>query len=315
MPLPIRIIISFGLLALVVVFADWRAMAAVLREVDLRWIGCAALLALIDRLAINRRWQILLAARGIAVRFVPLLRMQLAANFLGSFLPSSVGVDAVRIAALCRAGQPQPEVIAATLVDRATLIVATLLFGSAMIVAVAGSRIPLDFARPVLMITTATVLVVGLCLLRPVRRWVRSAMLERMPQRWRRALVNIADASLAYRSDGRVMFQVAAWTMALFGIRILFAKAVALSCGVDLTFAALLGVIPILWIVVMLPITVGGIGVQDVGYVALMALLGVAPAVAASMSLVEHVVTRLVNLPGALFIGDITNARTLRDTE
>jgi hypothetical protein len=55
--------------------------------------------------------------------------------------------------------------------------------------------------------------------------------------------------------------------------------------------------------------------VQDVGYVALMALLGVAPAVAASMSLVEHVVTRLVNLPGALFIGDITNARTLRDTE
>jgi uncharacterized membrane protein YbhN (UPF0104 family) len=65
----------------------------------------------------------------------------------------------------------------------------------------------------------------------------------------------------------------------------------------------------------MLPITVGGIGVQDVGYVALMALLGVAPAVAASMSLVEHVVTRLVNLPGALFIGDITNARTLRDTE
>jgi uncharacterized protein (TIRG00374 family) len=315
MPLSIRIIISFGLLALVVVFADWRAMAAVLREVDLRWIACAALLALIDRLAINRRWQILLAARGIAVRFVPLLRMQLAANFLGSFLPSSVGVDAVRIAALCRAGQPQAEVIAATLVDRATLIIATLLFGSAMIVAVAGSRIPVGFARPVLMITTATVLIVGLCLLRPVRRWVRSVMLERIPQRSRRALVSIGDASLAYRGDSRVMFQVAAWTMALFGIRILFAKAVALSCGADLPFAALLAVIPILWIVVMLPITVGGIGVQDVGYVALMALLGVAPAVAASMSLVEHVVTRLVNLPGALFIGDITNARTLRDAD
>jgi uncharacterized membrane protein YbhN (UPF0104 family) len=66
-------------------------------------------------------------------------------------------------------------------------------------------------------------------------------------------------------------------------------------------------VIPILWIIVMLPITVGGIGVQDAGYVALMAFLGVPAALAVSMSLIEHVVTRLASLPGAFFISEVTS--------
>jgi uncharacterized membrane protein YbhN (UPF0104 family) len=89
-------------------------------------------------------------------------------------------------------------------------------------------------------------------------------------------------------------------------LRILFAKCVALSCGVDVKFLDLLLVIPMLWIIVMLPITISNIGVQDAGYVAVMALIGVSPAVAVSMSIIEHVVARAVSLPGALFIGDVT---------
>jgi len=313
MPLFARIFISLGLLALVIAFADWRAVGAVLTEVDSWWVACAAVLAGVDRLVINQRWQVLLAARGIRMRFLPLLRMQLAANFLGSFLPSSVGVDAVRIAALCRAGEPPAQVIASTLVDRATLIIATLLFGSAMILAVAGTLVPPNVTRLVLIVTAAVLIGASLCLLPAVRRWVRSTLFMRIPERWRLALLSVAEASLAYRSEWRVILRVAGWTMVLFAVRILFAKAVVLSCGVDVAFAALLVVIPILWIVVMLPITVGGIGVQDLGYVALMSLLGVAPAVAVSMSLVEHVVSRVVSLPGALFISDVSNPRPRHD--
>lgn len=84
--------------------------------------------------------------------------------------------------------------------------------------------------------------------------------------------------------------------MLLFFVRILFAKSIALSCGVNVPMLDLLLVIPILWILVMLPMTIGGFGVQEASYALLMGLVGVGPAVAVSMSLIEHVVARAASL-------------------
>jgi glycosyltransferase 2 family protein len=64
-------------------------------------------------------------------------------------------------------------------------------------------------------------------------------------------------------------------------------------------------VVPILWVIVMIPITIGNIGLQDVGYVMLMGLVGVPAAAALTMSLVEHLVVRLVILPGIFYVGTI----------
>jgi uncharacterized protein (TIRG00374 family) len=309
----IRILVSAGLLALVIWLADWRAIGSVLKTVELKWVSVAFVMSAADRVILNFRWQILLAARGVLVRFLPLFRTLLAANFLGSFLPSSLGVDAVRITALCRAGQPTAQVIAATLVDRATMVIATLLFGSATILVLAQTRVPPHVARFVFGATILAVTVCAAALHPALRRSVRARLLPRVPERLRHVVSRVATASLAYRHDGRAMAWMTVTTAMAFAVRIVFAKAVALSCGVDVPIAGLVLVIPILWIIVMLPITIGGLGVQEAGYVAVMSLLGVSPAVAVSMSLIEHVVARAVALPGAFFIGNVAS-KTGRQT-
>jgi uncharacterized protein (TIRG00374 family) len=303
-----RYLVSLGLLAVVIWVADWRAIWQVLRDVDLAWVGGAAGLAAIDRLVLNYRWQLLLAARSLNLGFLQLFRIQLAANFLGSFLPSSLGVDAIRITALLRAGLPPADVFASTLVDRATIVVATLVFGSATIIALAGTRIPDDLFWLILLLTGAMV-AGGVAIVQPgVRRWARERLFARLPVRVRDKVADVARATLAYRHQRRLLAWVSVTTLFVFAIRILFAKALVLACGADVGFADLLLVIPLLWIIVMLPITIGGIGLQDVGYVALMALIGVPAAVAVSMSLIEHVVSRAVCLPGAFFLSDVTGA-------
>jgi uncharacterized protein (TIRG00374 family) len=302
----IRILIGIGLLALVLSFANWHEVGAVLRKVDLAWVAWAFALAMIDRVVLNYRWQVLLAARGVQIGFWRLFRVQLAANFIGSFLPSSLGVDAVRIAALCRMGEPAPAVIASAVVDRASIVLATFVLGSATILLLAQTRVPPNVARLVLLSTLVGVLICAAALLPAVRRWVRLSLVPRLPERVRHTAHDIAEAALAYRHDTGMWGKVAISTVLTFAVRIAFAKAVVLACGVDVPFTDLLLVIPILWIIVMLPITIGGIGVQDAGYVGLMALLGIAPAVAVSMSLIEHVVTRAAGLPGAFFLEDAT---------
>ena len=301
----VRVLISVGLLALVIGFADWHAVWAVLRKVDLRWVAVVLLIAVLDRLITNYRWQILLRGRGVTIGFAQLFRVQLAANFIGAFLPGFIGVDAVRITALCRSGEPTAPVFAATLVDRATLAIATLIIGAVTVILLAHERVPDHIVRFVLILTVIAVLMLSIALHPVVRRWARIKLLPHIPERLRHRVAEIADASLAYRHQWRLVAEVGVVTLLLFAVRIGFAKAVAYSCGLDLSWLDLLLVIPILWVVVMLPITIGGIGVQDAGYVVLMGLIGVAAPVAVSMSLVEHVVARLASLPGALFINDV----------
>lgn len=305
MSVALRILVSLALLALVVAFADWRAVLATLASVDPRWVAAAAVLAAIDRLALNRRWQVLLVGRGIGVGYWRLFRIQLGANFLGSFLPASVGVDALRIAALCRHGEPTAEAVAATLVDRATQAFAAMLFGSLMILLFAERHVPEAFTTPVLWVT-ATVSAIGALLFVPgVGARLRRVGRALAPERVSRLAGAIVDASVAYRHDTRLIVRVTAWTLLLFVVRIAFGKAVTLACGADVPFAALLVVMPVLWVALMVPITIGGFGVQEVGYVALLGFVGVAPAVAVGVSFVEHVVVRLVTLPGAAFLGDL----------
>jgi uncharacterized protein (TIRG00374 family) len=305
-----RLLVSFGLLTLVIRLADWQAIANVLRHADPKWVAAAVGCAVVDRLLLNYRWQVLLTARHLLIRFVPLLRIQFAANFLGSFLPSSIGVDAIRIAALCRAGMPAPEVIASTLVDRATIALASLLFGAAMVLALAGTRLPGELQSWVLGTAVAACLACIVVVQPRVRRWARDRVFAHLPERVRGISTDVASAMLAYRHQYGALARTALLTAIIFAVRILFAKALALACGASVTIVDLLLVIPILWVIVMVPITVGGIGLQDAGYVALMALVGVPPAIAVSMSLIEHVVARLVVLPGALFVADVAGIRT-----
>lgn len=295
----LRLAVSLGLLALVLWLAHWQSVIGVLERVAGGWVFVAVCLSAADRLVCNYRWQILLAARGVSVGFLRLFVVQLGANFFGSFLPSSVGIDAIRIAAICRAGEPTAPVIAATLIDRVSKGIATFLFGSLAILTLAGQRIPHDL-RQVVLYSTLAIVIITLAAFHPaVWRRVRLRLLLRLPERWGTAVSAVAEASLAFRRDGSALLAVTLLAVGLFAIRILCIKALTLACGVEIPIASLVLIIPIIWIILMLPVTIGNIGLQDASYVALMSLIGVGAPIAVSLSLLEHLITRLACLPGA----------------
>jgi uncharacterized membrane protein YbhN (UPF0104 family) len=305
----LKLAVSLALLAAVLAFAEWRLIWGVLRDVEAAWVTAALGLAIVDRLITNLRWQMLLAGRGVSLGFLRLFRVQLLANFIGSFLPGFIGVDAVRVGTLCRAGLPMAPVTAATLVDRFSLAMATLLAGAMAVLLIAGQTLPVGAAESVLGLAGLSVVLVLLALNPRSRAWLRSTLLPLVPHRVRDPLLAVAQSALEYRQQGVLTANVALLTVCLFAVRIAFAKALGLACGLDLAWIDLALVIPVLWVVVMVPITVGGFGLQDAGYVVLMAVIGVAAPVAATMSLLEHVVSRVASLPGAFFLGEASRMK------
>ena len=107
----LRLLLSLGLLTLVLWLAHSRSVVGVLRQIESRWLAVVIWLGIAECLLLTCRWQILPAARGVPAGFPRLFAVQLAANFFGASLASSMGVDAVRIAALFRAGNPTALVV------------------------------------------------------------------------------------------------------------------------------------------------------------------------------------------------------------
>lgn len=311
----LRIFVSIGLLALVLVLVDVEAVWQVLRQVGAAWLAVAFAAAILDRIVTNYRWQALLAGRGLKLGFIRLFRIQLAANFIGSFLPGFIGVDAARITALSRSGFAAAPVWAATLVDRFSLALATLMAGAIAVLLLAHERIPSTVSHFVLLGLSAGGAGGALILLPPVRAWMRSQALPRLPEKFRQPLLDIADASLAYRHQPLLAIEVVSATFVLFMLRLGFAQAIAHACGVEISWVDLLLIIPVLWVVVMMPFSIGGLGIQDAGYIILMGVIGIPAPIAVGMSLLEHVIARVVSMPGVFFLGDVigySNSRKSR---
>ncbi len=119
----------------------------------------------------------------------------------------------IRIAALCRAGLPPADVIASTLVDRMTIVVATLVFGAAMVIGLAGTRIPADLSGcPAVDGDDAC----GGVAIAPARRapMGQGACCSRASRsEVRDKASDIARATLAYRHNGRVLVWVTVATL------------------------------------------------------------------------------------------------------
>src|SRR5688572_33494660 len=93
---------------LLTAFVLWRAEPSAVVEAaaraDLRWIGMAILLVVGDRALMAYRWLVLLAPipRIDRPRLGAVMRIFFTSTFAGTFLPASVGGDAVRAYALSR---------------------------------------------------------------------------------------------------------------------------------------------------------------------------------------------------------------------
>src|SRR5215212_7483158 len=96
--LPVRLAVAAGLTAYILWKSHPPAVIAAARDADWRPIAFAILLVLVDRALMAYRWIVLLRLvnRGAPPPLRDLVRIFFVSTFVGTFLPASVGGDAVR---------------------------------------------------------------------------------------------------------------------------------------------------------------------------------------------------------------------------
>lgn len=298
----LRICVAAALTGFLLWKSDPRAVLAAAAQADLRNIGVAVLLVFVDRTLMAYRWVVLLRpVTGEAPpRLAIVMRIFFVSTFVGTFLPASVGGDAVRAYSLSRHDVSGAAAMASVFMDRMLGVL------SILILAVAGLFLIADLANDP-MVLLALLMAAALCGLvgvlvfsRAVAEWTQH-LLAWVPfeslQRLGRMLI---DAIRRYSTAHRELFTVLLGSVAVQVLRVMQGYYLGQALGITAPLAAYFAFIPLILLVMLLPITVNGIGTSQAAFIWFFARAGVSNAPAFALSVLFVALGVVGNLPGGI---------------
>ena len=264
----LRLGIGVGIAGVLVYQADPSRVLASLANTRLSWVAAAIGLVLIDRALMAYRWLLLLRViePGRQVAFGAVMRLFFISTFLGTFLPASVGGDAVRTVGLARLQVPPADAIASVVVDRILGVVGVLLL------AIPGLLIVRDLVDTRLIVgvlaVTGGITVISLLLLfdsrvlSTVMRWLTARHLPWLD----RISGRLLSAVRQYGEHHRTLFTVLFASVAVQMLRTLQAWFLGLSLGITTGFLSYFAFVPLIVLFMALPLSFAGLGTSQIGF-------------------------------------------------
>lgn len=261
------------------------------------WLGAAALLTLFGIVLSTLRWRQVLSTLGLPTASRPLLSHYLAGQFVGNFLPSTIGGDVLRVSRLSAANGERPDTIASVVLERLTgWVVLPVLTLVAMVVNPGLGRLGTASAAAVtISVVTLGILAATLTAVGSPRLGGRLAGTDG----WSRFAGAIHLGFRRLRSNPSAALSVLGVGLAYQLVVVLTGLLAAKALGITLGPTAALAFLPAVAIAQVLPISLGGLGVREAALVLFLGPLGVPAASAVALGLLVYALNLVVSLLGA----------------
>jgi uncharacterized protein (TIRG00374 family) len=289
--------------AYLVTKVDLGTTVDTITSASLPWLALSAVLTLVTVPPQAWRWQMLLRARGVQERVLWLTRAYFVSYAVGQVLPTGVGGDASRMYETTRRHPGQGSPIAGSIVLERAIGGAVTLVLAALGLVLAIGRYPIGpylWIEALFVVGTiaAGAVVFSASLRRHLRRVV--PLLKRLKvERLARALY---EGIHGYRYHVSTMLVVAVITLAAQVSRILAIWAGGRAVGVEVGIRPYIVLGPLLFLVMLVPFTINGLGVREAFFVSFLGRLGVDPDAAFATGLIFFLMTLLLALPGLVII-------------
>lgn len=292
---------SVALLWFVLRSIDLAALWVRVRAMDPGWLALAVATYASTLVVSVWRWERLLQAQHIDVGRRHLHESMWVSVFFNNFLPSNIGGDVIRIADTAAAAGSKTVATTVVVADRALGLVAVVVVATfgALLASMAGIELPgarwLWIASAAMVAVAVPVVALPQLaghLLAPIRALDRPWLTERA-MRLEEAILKFraAPAALVAAFGGAILVQVA-----LVAFYLLAARSLAVPLPV------LLGavLIPVSFVIQMVPVSVNGFGVREAVFAFFFARFGLPTDGAVALSLVATGLVMAVSLAGGL---------------
>ena len=297
----VKAVVSIGLLWILLSRVDASRLWSVARQASPLWLGAALLLYLAMVLASVVRWDVLLRAQHVRLPFGFLTQSFLVATFFNNFLPSNIGGDVVRITDTAKPAGSKTLATTVILIDRGIGLLGLALMAATgatvmqrMAVGPVGPRVLwAGFGLGAIIATPALLMPETVAkLLQPLKVFHAQWVDERI-NRLTYALTRFKEtpAAIGICFVGAVAVQA---------ILVLFYVAIARSMQIPIGFAELAVIVPVSFIVQMVPLSVNGFGVREATFGFYFTRLGLPLESALLVSFVGAAMILLFSLSGGV---------------
>lgn len=305
----LKIAIQVAVSGALVAYLLWQIDVG--RTVDLvvgsnpAYLGIALAVFLLTTWAMAWRWQILLASKGIDEPLGWLTQLYFVGYAAGQILPTALGGDAVRIVEHARRRpEARGEAAGAVLMERVLGAAGTVLLVAVGLAVAAGRYEDIQLLVWLELGFVVAILVLGILIFS--RRTGRQLQERVFPLgsrlRLDRPLASLHTAMHGYRERPLTLALVLLVTLGTQAARIMAIWLCGEAVGVDVSPLVYVILGPLLFLIMMVPFTINGLGVREAFFVAFLGRFGVGADAAFAAGFLFYAVTVAASLPGGLIL-------------
>ena len=296
----VKLMISLTILLYLIYQTDQQDLLAHVKSLPWWFVFVAWLYYGICQWISAYRWQIFLKVKNIHVPLSKLFSFYMVGMFLNNFLPSAVGGDVVKTVDLYRYTGRGNYAISSVFLERYTGLLGLTIIG--VIAALFTLRSNDSWIVLFSVVGTAAFLVAFSVLLwcEPLVKIVVKAFSLVSPRGLAAKFKNLFEAIHSYKQHPKALLLTIAVSIVLQLMFAFYYGLFAQQLGIDVDVSYFILFLPVITLVTMLPLSVGGLGVREALMVLLFAQVGIASAEILSISLTVHVVNMGLSLWGGL---------------
>ncbi len=295
-----RFLVSLGALAALFYFIDFGELRRLPLSLSPGWALIVILLCTADRLMMAWKWKFLLEAGGIRAPFSRLAKIYYIGNFFGTFLPSTVGMDALRTWKLAREEGKGMVILSSVVLERILGFLALATFSAVSLTAML--LLGQTTSRTLVVVNLGALVLAAALYLLSVQdlRWFR----ERLEKsRWGllQKLGALHDTYRAFREARGALLLF--FTASMFEVMLPIAAmwAAAHTLGLNMKLGLFFLVTPGLLLISRIPISLDGIGIQEGASAFLFSRFGLPPEAGLALGVVARVLNLVALTPGLWF--------------
>lgn len=244
-------------------FSVWRET---LLGVELGWVAAFVFLLFVNTGISTLKWQKILQADGVQIRFWRLFGSYMIGTFMNLFMPSTIGGDAYRLKSI-GADASMAKSLSSILADRLSGFLAMMLIGlgcalAAFNVIGDAQMIWIPAALFLILVTGIIALLVG----SPVRWGMRLFRLDKIPK-----LYDFMDRCLQsfsmYRSNRALLMQTLGLSFVFQFLLVCCIALLARGLGIEISLLLFFVFVPLITLLEAIPLSIFGLGWRDWGYV------------------------------------------------
>jgi uncharacterized protein (TIRG00374 family) len=302
----LRFFISFFIIVFIISKVDFNKVIDLLPKIKLHFILIGLLWLLLDRVVMSYRWAILLRTKEIKIPLFNITKIYFLSSFWGTFLPSSVAPDVIKVYVASKHNSNTSDVVSSVVVDRIIGLFSLSLVAFLSLLVVLYYRRMQEYSMQGYSSVFLVVLII--LFLTTLLPFFDRLPLKKVKSRFHflqegilwKFLAKFYNSCKEYKTNKTAIFKVFSVSLINHILAISMIYVLSLSLGLQISVLYLFIFIPLINFLIMIPISIGGLGIQEGAYVYFLSQIGMSVQEALTIALVFRVLMIIASLPGGV---------------